>query len=152
VRWLLALYAVVFVLIVAPSYLTPLMIVRTFGSEVWKLTVNEVAFSVGMVLGGALLATWGGLKNRGTMIVASTLVFGVLSVGLGLSTHLVVFFAFMLGHPAASRRRDRRRDGRRCGHASRVDVMDQRRLTSGCHRRSSSGCGSDRRGAWWRGR
>ena len=57
VRWLLALYAVVFVLIVAPSYLTPLMIVRSFGPEVWKLTVNEVAFSVGMVLGGALLAT-----------------------------------------------------------------------------------------------
>lgn len=96
VRWLLALYAVVFVLIVAPSYLTPLMIVRSFGPEVWKLTVNEVAFSVGMVLGGALLATWGGLKNRVTMIVASTLVFGALSVGLGLSTHLVVFFGFML--------------------------------------------------------
>lgn len=95
VRWLLALYAVVFVLIVAPSYLTPLMIVRTFGAEVWKLTVNEVAFSVGMILGGALLATWGGLKNRVTMIVASTLAFGGLSVGLGLSTHLVVFFGFM---------------------------------------------------------
>jgi DHA3 family macrolide efflux protein-like MFS transporter len=69
--------------------------VRTFGSEVWKLTVNEVAFSICMVFGGALLATWGGLKNRVTMIVASTLVFGVLSVGLGLSTHLVVFFGFM---------------------------------------------------------
>jgi len=95
VRWLLVLYAVVFVLIVAPSYLTPLMIVRTFGDEVWKLTVNEVAFSAGMILGGALLATWGGLKNRVAMIVGSTLVFGALSVGLGLSTQLVVFFAFM---------------------------------------------------------
>jgi len=95
VRWLLALYAVVFVLIVAPSYLTPLMIVRTFGDEVWKLTVNEVAFSVGMILGGTLLATWGGLKNRVAMIVGSTVVFGGLSVGLGLSTHLYVFFGFM---------------------------------------------------------
>jgi DHA3 family macrolide efflux protein-like MFS transporter len=95
VRWLLALYAVVFVLIVAPSYLTPLMIVRTFGIEVWKLTVNEVAFSVGMILGGALLATWGGLKNRVAMIVGSTLVLGSLSVALGLSTHLFVFFGFM---------------------------------------------------------
>ena len=52
VRWILVLYAVVFVLIVAPSFLTPLMIVRTFGEEVWKLTVNELAFSIGMVLGG----------------------------------------------------------------------------------------------------
>lgn len=95
VRWVLGLYAVVFVLIVAPSYLTPLMIVRTFGTEVWKLTANEIAFSVGMILGGALLATWGGLKNRVVMMVASTVVFGGLSVALGLSTNLWVFFGFM---------------------------------------------------------
>ena len=96
VRWLLALYAVVFVLIVAPSYLTPLMIVRTFGAEVWKLTANEIAFSVGMIIGGALLATWGGVKNRVAMIVGATLALGALSVALGLSTHLFVFFGFQL--------------------------------------------------------
>jgi DHA3 family macrolide efflux protein-like MFS transporter len=91
----LGLYAVVFVLIVAPSYLTPLMIVRTFGAEVWKLTANEIAFSVGMIIGGALLAILGGLKNRVVMLVASTVVFGMLSVALGLSTNLWVFFGFM---------------------------------------------------------
>ena len=95
VRWVLGLYAVVFVLIVAPSYLTPLMIVRTFGAEVWKLTANEIAFSIGMIIGGALLAILGGLKNRIVMLVASTVVFGVLTVGLGLSTNLWVFFGFM---------------------------------------------------------
>lgn len=95
VRWVLGLYAVVFLLIVAPSYLTPLMVARTFGEEVWKLTVNEVAFSVGMLLGGVLLATWGGLKNRIAMIVGSTFVFGVLSVAMGLSTNMWVFFVFM---------------------------------------------------------
>jgi len=95
VRWVLGLFAVVFVLIVAPSYLTPLMVVRTFGEEVWKLTVNEIAFSVGMILGGALLAVWGGKGNRITMILGSTFAFGGLSIGLGLSTNLWVFFAFM---------------------------------------------------------
>ncbi|GAA3208210.1 MFS transporter [Oerskovia jenensis] len=95
VRWVLGLYAVVFLLIVAPSYLTPLMVVRTFGEEVWKLTANELAFSFGAILGGVLLATWGGLKNRVAMIVGATFVFGVLSVGLGLSTNMWVFFAFM---------------------------------------------------------
>jgi MFS transporter, DHA3 family, macrolide efflux protein len=95
VRWVLGLYAVVFLLIVAPSYLTPLMVVRTFGEEVWKLTANELAFSIGMILGGVLLATWGGFKNRIAMIVGSTFVFGGLSIGLGLSTNMWVFFAFM---------------------------------------------------------
>jgi DHA3 family macrolide efflux protein-like MFS transporter len=95
VRWVLALYAVVFVLIVAPSYLTPLMVVRTFGDEVWKLTVNELAFSIGMMLGGAAIAAWGGSRNRMTLLLGSTLVFGVLSVAMGLSTHMWVFFALM---------------------------------------------------------
>lgn len=95
VRWLLVLFGIVFVLIVAPSYLTPLMIVRTFGDEVWKLVVNELAFSVGMMLGGILIAVWGGTKNRVTMIVLASLVFGGISIGLGLSTNLWIFFAFM---------------------------------------------------------
>ena len=95
VRWLLVVFAIVFVLIVAPSYLTPLMIVRTFGDEVWKLVVNELAFSVGMMLGGILIAVWGGTKNRVVMIVISSFVFGILSIGLGLSTNLWIFFAFM---------------------------------------------------------
>src|SRR3546814_14828171 len=76
------LFAIVFVLIVAPSYLTPLMIVRSFGDEVWKLVVNELAFSVGMMLGGILIAVWGGTKNRVVMIVIASFVFGVLSIGL----------------------------------------------------------------------
>ena len=95
VRWLLAVYAVVFLLVVAPSYLTPLMIVRTFGEEVWKLTANELAFSIGMMLGGALLATWGGFKNRVAMIIGSTFIFGGLAVGMGFSTNFWVFLGLM---------------------------------------------------------
>jgi len=95
VRWLLVLFAVVFLLTVAPSYLTPLMIARSFGDEVWMLTVNELAFSIGMVLGGIVIAVWGGTKNRVAMIVMSSVLFGVLSIALGLSTNLWIFFAFM---------------------------------------------------------
>lgn len=95
VRWLLVLFGVVFLLTVAPSYLTPLMVARTFGDEVWKLTVLEIAFSVGMVLGGIVIAVWGGTKNRIAMIVVSSVLFGILSIALGLSTNLWVFFGFM---------------------------------------------------------
>ncbi len=37
VRWLLVIFAIIFVLVVAPSFVTPLMIARTFGGEVWQL-------------------------------------------------------------------------------------------------------------------
>ena len=85
-----------FVLVVPPSYLTPLMIVRTFGEEVWKLTANEVAFSVGMILGGALLAAWGTGRDRMGLLTGATIAMGVLTVLLGLSSILWVFLGLML--------------------------------------------------------
>jgi DHA3 family macrolide efflux protein-like MFS transporter len=95
VRWLLVLFGIVFLLAVAPSYLTPLMVARSFGDEVWKLTVLELAFSVGMVIGGVVIAVWGGTKNRVAMIVIASALFGVLSIAMGFTTNLIVFFALM---------------------------------------------------------
>lgn len=96
VRRIIVFYAVVFVLVVPPSYLTPLMVVRSFGDDVWKLTATEIAFSVGMMGGGAALAAWGGLRDRIAMLMWSTVLLGVLTVALGLSTSLWAFLAFML--------------------------------------------------------
>lgn len=96
VRWILVSFAVVFLLVVPPSWLTPLMIVRTFGDEVWMLTANEIAFSVGMILGGLVLAAWGGRRDRMSLLTGATVVLGALSVGLGLSVTLWVFLTLML--------------------------------------------------------
>jgi DHA3 family macrolide efflux protein-like MFS transporter len=95
VRWLMLLFGIIFLLTVAPSYLTPLMVARSFGDEVWKLTVLELCFSVGMVIGGVVIAVWGGSRNRVALIVGSSPIFGVLSIAMGLSTNLIVFFALM---------------------------------------------------------
>jgi DHA3 family macrolide efflux protein-like MFS transporter len=91
VRWVMGVFAIVFLLAVAPSNLSPLLIARNFGTEVWKLTVAEVLFSLGMALGGVLLATFAGKMNRVTMILTTSIIFGVLSIGLGLAPNLIVF-------------------------------------------------------------
>ncbi|WP_239065909.1 MFS transporter [Microbacterium hibisci] len=99
VRWLLVLYAIIFLLTVAPSNLTPLMLVRSFpageAQDVVNLAVLEIAFSIGMVLGGILVASFFAKRSRIGLIVVSSLVFGVLSIGLGLSPNVWVFFGFM---------------------------------------------------------
>lgn len=99
VRWLLVLFAIIFLLTVAPSNLTPLMLVRSFpageSQDVVNLAVLEIAFSIGMMLGGILVASFFAKRSRIGMIVASSLVFGVLSIGLGLSPNVWVFFGFM---------------------------------------------------------
>ena len=96
VRWVLVSFAVVFVLVVPASYVSPLMIVRSFGEEVWMLTANEVAFSVGMVLGGALLAALGSGRDRMGLLTGATIAMGILTVALGLSSVLWVFLGLML--------------------------------------------------------
>ncbi|WP_138316583.1 MFS transporter [Rhodoluna limnophila] len=99
VRWVMGVFAVVFLLTVAPSNLSPLFIVRNFGSEVWKLTVGEIAFSVGMALGGALLAVFANKVNRIGMIIGTSVFFGLLSVAMGFTTNLIVFYIlfFIIG-------------------------------------------------------
>ncbi len=99
VRWLLVVFAIVFLLMVAPSNLTPLMLVRSFPAgetqDVVNLAILEVAFSVGMMLGGILVASFFAKRSRIGLIIVSSLVFGLLSICLGLSPHVWVFFGFM---------------------------------------------------------
>lgn len=99
VRWVMVIFGLVFLLIVAPSNLSPLMLVRNFGSDVWLLTVLELAFGVGMVIGGALMAIFASKISRIKTIIGSSVLFGILAIGLGLSTNLIVFYAlfFVIG-------------------------------------------------------
>ncbi|MGC4175120.1 MFS transporter [Demequina sp.] len=95
VMWLLSLFGAVMVLGAAPSMLTPLMVARTFGEEVWKLTALELAFSIGMMISGALVAAIGDRFQRTSLIVWSTLVLAGLTAALGLSPFLWVFLTVM---------------------------------------------------------
>lgn len=95
VRWLLTVFAIIFLLTVAPSFITPLLIARTFGTEVWMVTVLEIAFSVGMMLGGVLVSTILAKRSRLGLILVSTFSFAVLTTALGLSPNLWVFYGFM---------------------------------------------------------
>ena len=94
VRWVMGVFAIVFLLAVAPSNLSPLLIARNFGAEVWKLTVAEILFSVGMAIGGILLATFATKVNKISLIIGTSVGFGVLSMAMGLSPNLWVFYAF----------------------------------------------------------
>jgi DHA3 family macrolide efflux protein-like MFS transporter len=97
VKWLVALFALVMFLVGAPSYLTPLMVTRTFGDEVWKLTANELFWGGGMLLGGIIMASVGPrITRRVRLMVGSVLTTGVLVAGLGISTNMWVFFVLGL--------------------------------------------------------
>lgn len=93
-RVMLVCYAVTFILITPAAFLSPLMVVRSFGSEVWKLTANEMLWSLGALLGGAFVAWKGEFKNKITMIAVSLAVFGCTFALMGLSRVFWVYLIF----------------------------------------------------------
>ncbi|WP_115728325.1 MFS transporter [Actinomyces culturomici] len=85
IAWLMVLYTVIFTLVVAPSFLIPLFIARTFSDAVWPLSISEAAFSAGMLVGGALIATVAVKGNQSRMLLWSCLSFGLVSAAFGLT-------------------------------------------------------------------
>jgi len=98
------LFSSIFFFLVAPvAFLPPLQIVRSFGDGVWRLTAIEVAFSIGMLAGGIIMAAWGGFRNKAHSMVLSALMMGALTIALGLTPlfwlYLVIMVTFGVSWP-----------------------------------------------------
>jgi len=88
-------YAVFFVLIAPASFLTPLQVVRSFGEEVWRLSALEIAFSSGMMAGGAIIALWGGFRNKIHTLLLASLINGISILALGVVPIFWIYLLFM---------------------------------------------------------
>ena len=93
----LFLFLAIFLVMMAPaSFLTPIQIARSFGDDVWRLSAIEVAFSVGMMIGGGVIASWGGFKNRITTQSFAAIIMGVCTLALGVVPLFWIYLLFML--------------------------------------------------------
>jgi MFS transporter, DHA3 family, macrolide efflux protein len=104
IKTLFIFFAFTFFLVTPVAFLTPLLVARSFGEEVWRLTANEVTFFGGSILGGILITAWGGFQNRFQTIGLSCVVWAMLFTGLGLSSarlHRLPDVYVPLGHPDA---------------------------------------------------
>ncbi|WP_110928876.1 MFS transporter [Bacillus massiliglaciei] len=88
-------FAIFFVLMAPAAFLTPLQVTRNFGGDVWRLTVIEIAFSVGMMAGGGIIASWGGFSNKVKTMALASMIMGVCTLALGLVPAFWVYLAFM---------------------------------------------------------
>lgn len=96
IKTLLIFFAFVFFLVAPVAFLTPLLVARSFGEEVWRLTANEVTFFAGSILGGILMTAWGGFKNRFQTIGLSCVVWAALFTALGLSAIARDFIVYLV--------------------------------------------------------
>ena len=87
--------AVFFVLMAPASFLTPLQVTRSFGDDVWRLSATEIAFSIGMMVGGGIIASWGGFQNKIKTMGFASVIMGVCTFALGVVPNFWVYLAFM---------------------------------------------------------
>ncbi|WP_374712179.1 MFS transporter [Symbiobacterium terraclitae] len=95
VKRFFAFCAALFILIAPAAFLTPLQVARSFGEDVWRLTAIEVIFSVGMLLGGGLIAAWGGFRNRIHTMALACVTMGACTLGLGVVPNFWIYLALM---------------------------------------------------------
>lgn len=98
------LFIAIFMVLMAPAaFLTPLQVTRSFGDDVWRLSAIEIAFSVGMMGGGALIASWGGFRNKVHTITFASMMMGGCTLALGIvpifALYLLVMALFGLALP-----------------------------------------------------
>lgn len=88
-------FAMLFFLTAPVAFLTPLQVARTFGDDVWRLTVIELTFSIGMMVGGGVIASWGGFKNRIHTMAFAGVIMSICTIGLGIVPNFWLYSVFM---------------------------------------------------------
>lgn len=92
---LLLIFGLFIFLCVPAGFLAALFVSRYFGDTYWYLTLVEVIGFIGMAVGGLLIGTWGGFKNRVKTLVVGMIAFGALAIGLGATDHFIVYLVLM---------------------------------------------------------
>ena len=92
---LLLIYGIFIFLSVPSSFMSSLIITRNFGQDYMYLSICETIGFVGMFLGGLLLGTWGGFKNRNKTLTLGMILYSIFSIALGLVTQYWMFIALI---------------------------------------------------------
>ena len=95
IRRIIICFGISFFLITPAAVLSPLMVQRSFGSEVWRLTANEIVWTVGSLLGGVFVSIKGEFKDKVRTVAVSLVAFGVLFAMLGFAWDFVSYLLFM---------------------------------------------------------
>jgi DHA3 family macrolide efflux protein-like MFS transporter len=94
-KLILICFGVSFFLVTPAALLTPLLVERSFGSDVWRLTANEMVWTVGSLVGGVFVSLRGEFKNK-TFTAAICLVgFGITFALLGIANNFILYLLIM---------------------------------------------------------
>ena len=92
---LLIIYGLFVFLCVPAGYLAGLLVSRVYGDTYGYLTLVELVGFAGMMVGGLLMSTWGGFKNRKATLLLGLAIFGIMAILMGMSTNFIFYLILM---------------------------------------------------------
>ena len=95
VRRTLIIYGLFVFFTVPAGYLSGLLVSRVFGDTYWYLTAVELVGFGGMMLGGLLVSIWGGFKSHRLTLTTGLAIFGIMAIGMGISSHFILYLVLM---------------------------------------------------------
>lgn len=90
-----AFCSIFFIMMAPAAFLTQVQVVRNYGEDYWHLSTIEVAYSVGMLLGGILITLWRGFKNRVNTIMLAVMLMSLCTFALGIPMPFPPYVFFM---------------------------------------------------------
>ncbi|MCL2454984.1 MAG: MFS transporter [Micrococcales bacterium] len=90
------LAVVVAALIMPGGWAIPIIVVKLFGDSLWMLASAEIGYSGAVIVGGLILAAWGGLRNRMTMMLLATGAWAVFTIAQGLAPWALLYIALWI--------------------------------------------------------
>ena len=94
-RQILLFFGVSFFLITPAAELTPLFVERSFGGDVWRLTANEMVWTIGSLIGGVFVSLRGEFKDKIRTVAICLVAFGITFGLLGIAGHFTLYLIIM---------------------------------------------------------
>ncbi len=93
---LLIVYGLFVLLCVPAGFMAGLLVSRVYGDTYWYLTAVELVGFAGMAVGGVLMGTWGGFRNRIKTLTAGLASFGLMAMGMGITRNFYLYLMMMI--------------------------------------------------------
>lgn len=91
------LYFGVSMFLVTPAaVLTPLLVERSFGGDIWRLTAQEMVWTIGSLIGGVFVSLQGEFKDKIRTVAICLVAFGITFALLGIA-HNFTIYLFIMG-------------------------------------------------------
>ncbi|MGI6557857.1 MAG: MFS transporter [Limnochordia bacterium] len=94
-RGIIICYACYFFLITPAAVLTPLLVKRSFGGEIWRLTANEMFWTAGTIVGGLFVSLRGEFRDKIRTIALCLVAFGATFGLLGMARNFAMYLLTM---------------------------------------------------------